>query len=177
MGCLDLISQWVFQFKQSPLWLTGSHKTKLQSRCTKWSSSLPTLSLSLSSSSPFHNKTLSPQLQHSLTTAMYPPPLIFCPSLLRLYCARSLCYQEGWRCFKRFPSPPSSWTPKTHTKESQTPNSKHNLSTQVSYIAHLSHLQLVNSSQHYGSAEEKFVSPLLVWSYFLPFSWFCLYIS
>ena len=55
------------------------------------------LSLSLSSSRPFHNKTLCPQLQHSLTSTASPlshhrssalqtltPPLIFCPSLLCL---------------------------------------------------------------------------------------------
>ena len=95
------------------------------------------VSFSLSPSRPFHNKTLCPQPQHSLTTTSLSHhrssalqtltlPLIFCPSLLHLHCVRSLRYQEGWRCFQRFPSPPSSRTLETHTKESQTPNSEHN---------------------------------------------------
>ena len=67
------------------------------------------LSLSLSFSRPFHNKTLFfPNFKNPYTTAASPlfyhrssalqtltPPLIFRPSFPRLHCVRSLRYQEG----------------------------------------------------------------------------------
>ena len=91
--------------------LIGSHKNQLQIRCTERSPSLPalSLSLSLSFSRPFHNKTLFfPNFKNPYTTAASPffhhrssalqtltPPLIFCPSFPRLHCVRSLRYQES----------------------------------------------------------------------------------
>ena len=137
------------------LYVTGSHKNQLQIRCTERSPSLPALSLSLLFT-PFPqqntlsstSKTHTPQQHlHSLTL-----PLIFYPLLPHLHCVRSLAHLELQKPIRRNPRLPTLNT------------------TQVSHVAHLSHLQLVNPLRHCGSAKEKFVSPLLVRSYFSLFS-------
>ena len=126
--------------------------------------------------------------------------------LLKSNCAKPQHHQSewcssssSWTCLRNTPVPPSIWTwlkdlvaPHFPTStvldlllisNSRKPTRRNPRlwtmnTTQVSNVAHLPHLQLVNPSRHCGSAEEKLVSPLLVHALnFSPFSWFCLYIS